>query len=157
MKLSEHKSLVSETGKARLRLIFREMEPYGEDFHKLIWEELFEGEWNEKIKLDKEDLSEILGDDAWVADVHSFREEEGIAVLRLGTHGPTDSEGTVWQLYTWREWDLIRNREHRFIMVCDYPFEEFRDDRAEKYRVWWNSKRKAAKQGSVYNADKPRT
>lgn len=142
MAIHQQSSILTPDGTMRLRLLMVEVgkKPCGFNFHALVWEYFNGNEWKEKISITEKKLSKVLGENAWVADIHSFNAENGTAILRFGTEGPTDCDGMHWQLYSWREWDLLNNREHRFIEICDSPFDKLRDNLGEKMnREWKNS------------------
>ncbi len=61
-----------------------------------------------------------------VSDVHALDPERGTAILKVGEKGEP-REGwfvTVVEChYSWREWDLINNREIRRVKDCVNPFD----------------------------------
>jgi hypothetical protein len=63
-----------------------------------------------------------------VSDIQSVEGSNGVAVLKVAEASlPVASGGTttVNFVYSWREWDLVMNREVRTLRVCKDPFEKY--------------------------------
>jgi hypothetical protein len=112
------------------------------DFHSIRWEVKTGVGWETKIELGYPELEKVLGDQASVSRLHSFNSESGRAVIQFSTKGPTDSYGSEWCLYTWREWDLLKNREHRFIEISEDIFGPPKDEFAIKCEAEAETRRK---------------
>jgi hypothetical protein len=94
------------------------------DFHSLVWEVRAGDTWAERVVIPREEFGRgVLR--RWVSSLHSFDPAAGIAILKVGEEQPPDARGAVHVEYTWREWDLVGNRQVRLIRVCAEPFEQF--------------------------------
>jgi hypothetical protein len=112
------------------------------DFLSLRWEVRSSNDWETKIELGSTELEKVLGDRASVSRLYSFDPFAGRAVIQLSTNGPTDSHGHIWCLYTWRDWDLLNNREYRFIEISEDIFGAPEDKFAAKCEMDAESKLK---------------
>jgi len=133
---SAHDSIEAPDGQNRLVLLYVPIEGWAPDsaadFHSLRWEVKSSEGWETKIELGYPELETVLGDRAVVTRLHSFDPAAGRAIVQFSTNGPTDSHGCEWCLFTWRDWDLLMNREHRFIEISEDIFEPPKDEFAIK-------------------------
>jgi hypothetical protein len=137
-KPNAHETIEAPDGENRLVLLYVSMDVPGwppdsaADFHSLRWEVKSAAGWETKIELGYPELDKVLGDQALISRLHSFSPETGRAVVLFSTTGPKDSFGGEWCLYTWRDWDLLNNREHRFIEISEDIFSPPQDKFAAK-------------------------
>jgi len=89
------------------------------DFHSLVWDIRCGSVWQRKATITQDDL-EVDGTRLWVSDLHSLDARNGTAIVKV-------AEGDWHVTYSWREWDLCRNKELRMIKVCDCPLGPFDD------------------------------
>jgi len=133
-----HETIEAPDGENRLVLLYVSMDVPGwppdsaADFHSLRWEVKSSSDWQTKIELGYPELERVLGDQALVSRLHSFDPDLGRAIVQFRTTGPKDSFAGEWCLYTWRDWDLLNNREHRFIEISDDIFAHPQDAFAAK-------------------------
>ena len=133
-----HETIEAPDGENRLVLLYVSMGVPGwppdsaADFHSLRWEVKSADDWETKTELGYPELEKVLGEQALVSRLHSFDPHTGRAVVQFSTNGPKDSLGGEWCLYTWRDWDLLNNREHRFIEISENIFSPPQDKFAEK-------------------------
>ena len=121
----ESEKLADASGRHRLLLNFIEIahpEAEGQgkfyDFHSLVWES---GNSEERV-ISKADFEKGCERRRWVSELHSIN-SAGIAVLKVGEESVRSQSGRVRVVYSWREWDLARNKEVRLIRICETPFE----------------------------------
>jgi hypothetical protein len=120
------------SGDDRLVLRYVEVplpEPYSSgrrayDFHSLAWEARDGDGWAARVVITRDEFTHG-SPRRWVSDLHSFDPVAGTALVRVGEEQPPDAAGSVHVEYTWREWDLVRNRQVRVLRVCGAPFEPF--------------------------------
>lgn len=93
------------------------------DFHALIWEIKDGDNWSEKFIITRVDFEKGVGRRRWIAELHSFDSTTGHAVVRIGEEQPPKADGSVRVEYSWREWDLLTNRQVQVLWVCKSPFE----------------------------------
>ena len=95
------------------------------DFHSLVWERKHEDRWNAKMTISRADFQRGAVHARWVSRVHSLQAEEGRAIIQVGEDGTPNEAGVVRTTYSWREWDLIGNKEIRTLRICNSPFDDF--------------------------------
>jgi hypothetical protein len=93
------------------------------DFHSVAWEVRDGDAWTERAVITAADFQRGAGERRSVSALHSLDAARGLAVLQVGEEQPPDARGRVSVQYTWREWDLVHNREVRVLRVCQTPFE----------------------------------
>lgn len=94
------------------------------DFHLLVWEAKNGSTWTPKITITQSDFEKGTKHRRWISEIHSLAPDTGRATIKVGEEGPPDHAGSVHVTYSWREWDLVDNKEVRIIEVCDAPFDE---------------------------------
>lgn len=95
----------------------------GYDFHSLVWEVKDGDAWKEKVVITKLDFEKNAERRGWVNEIHSFDSVKGCAVVRVGEEQPREVDGTMHVEYSWRDWDLVNNRQIQVLRVCKSPFE----------------------------------
>jgi hypothetical protein len=65
----------------------------------------------------------------WISALHSFDPSTGRAVIKVSEDVPLEKSFSRC-VYSWREWDLLANREVRLFRVCHSPFEDFENPRS---------------------------
>jgi hypothetical protein len=93
------------------------------DFHSVAWEVRDGDAWAARLVITADEFQRGAGDRRSVSALHSLDPARGLAVLQVGQEQPPDARGRVSVQYSWREWDLVNNREVRVIRVCQTPFE----------------------------------
>jgi hypothetical protein len=124
--------VAGSTGDDRLVLRYVEVplpEPHSSgrrayDFHSLAWEARGDDGWAPRAVITHDEFTRG-SPRRWVSDLHSFDSVAGTAVVRVGEEQPPDPAGSVHVEYTWREWDVVRNRQVRLLRVCGAPFDPF--------------------------------
>src|SRR5262249_16481683 len=81
------------------------------DFHTLIWEATEGDKWSEKITITRADFEKGAAGRRWIAELHSFDSTKGHAVVRVGEEQSPKADGSMRVEYSWREWDLLNNRQ----------------------------------------------
>ncbi|MEM8947648.1 MAG: hypothetical protein AAGD11_20930 [Planctomycetota bacterium] len=89
----------------------------GYDFHSLVWDAKHGSAWQRKATITQAEF-EQNGTQRWVSDLHSLDARYGSAVIKV-------AEGEWRVTYSWRQWDVLSNKEIRLIRVCECPFESF--------------------------------
>jgi len=92
------------------------------DFHSLVWETNDGTKWLQKKVISKVDFAE---EESWVRDLHSFDSSTGRAILKAAEMSKPDETNSRKCIYSWREWDIINNKQVRMIRVCKDPFEPY--------------------------------
>lgn len=57
-------------------------------------------------------------------ELHQFDPNSGFAIIKVGEYKPTGSPGAFRVEYSWREWNIAKNRQVRLLRLCG-PFEPF--------------------------------
>ena len=122
-----------DAGDHRLLLNYVEVRPWHHkdkkgkayDFHSLVWESKEGTGWRRAVEITACEFQMGSERRRWVSDIHIFDSGSGGAVLRVAEEAEPDAAGIVRVEYSWREWDISRNRELRFIRVCEGPFEAY--------------------------------
>ena len=98
----------------------------GWDFSSLVWERRKSFlSWRPHITLTATDFRLPNNLPRWVHEVHSFDPSEGVAILKIGEGDAPDNAPVVTFTYSWRKWDLIKNREIGRLQDCVNPFDPF--------------------------------
>lgn len=119
------------SGHHRLLLRFIEIvrpRPVGErgfDFHSLVWESRDDSKWKCKIRIRKSDFQRDTQQVRWIREIHCFDPDSGSATIKVAEERPPYSAGTIRVHYSWREWDLVRNKQIRIVQECESPFDKF--------------------------------
>ena len=128
------KAITSSDGHDRLSLQYEE--GY---FRALIWSSEHGRDWRSRAVITQTDFQRGFDRERWVAELHSFNPSKGTAIVKVGEMevpqhkaGPGGFRRCV---YSWREWDLLVNREIRMIRVCEDPFEAY-DATIKDHRVF---------------------
>src|SRR5215510_11378225 len=98
-------------------------------FRALIWSSGHDTDWRCRAVITQTDFQGNNDRERWVQELHSFDPATGRAIIRVGEmEVPADKpgpDGFRRCIYSWREWDLLANREVRVLRVCESPFEEY--------------------------------
>jgi hypothetical protein len=97
----------------------------GFNFDSLLWRSRSGDTWEETLVVSREDFETGTDRRRWISGVHSFDPARGTAILRIAEGDAPRGAGHVHYTYSWREWDLRANCEHKFIRVCSSPHEDF--------------------------------
>lgn len=119
-----------QSGKNRLLLRFSERDIsenkkeqiIARDFHSLVWETNDGKTWSQKKVIPKVDFAE---EESWVSDLNSFDSSTGRAILKVAEMSKPDETNSRKCIYSWREWDILKNKQVRMIRVCKDPFEPY--------------------------------
>jgi len=109
----------------RLRLRFA-ARGIGWDFHSLTWERKGSIRWRPHITLAESDFRLPNRNARWVSELHSFEPLRGEAILKIAEGDAPDDAPRVKIHYSWRRWDLVRNRELARLQECADPFVPYR-------------------------------
>lgn len=129
--LKIHAEVADQTGQQRLQLRFVEVplpnrrgEEQAFDFHSLVWEAQDSDVWKSRKTITRSDFQGDTPSRRWVSELHSFDPDSGQATIKVGEEGEPDVDGVIHVTYSWRQWDLLSNREIRTIQVCESPFDK---------------------------------
>jgi hypothetical protein len=98
-------------------------------FRALIWTSEQGRDWRCKAVITQTDFQANSNRRRWVNALHSFEPATGRAVIKVAEDIPLDKSFTRC-VYSWRESDLLANREVRLFRVCEDPFEGFENPRS---------------------------
>ena len=132
-KIDVRDKVADKTGKHQLVLRFMETsvekteksERHYYQFHSLTWEVKDGSSWTSKIAITSKDFQNNVKEMRWVSEIHSIDPLKGSAIIKIADKKPSDLAGSNQVIYSWREWDLLKNKEFRMIRVCKDPFEPF--------------------------------
>ena len=122
---------VIRSGKHRLTMKYVPAGPIpgggnGFDFHSLIWETENGDFWSNRVVITEQQFQAGSTRARWVSDLDSFDPKSGNAIIKVAEgNAPTNATNrSVHFIYSWREWNLLTNREVRFIKTCRDPFDK---------------------------------
>ncbi len=122
--------VINATGDFRLRLYFvevslpqRYLDEKSFDFHSLVLYSKADTDWILKSSITRSAFQLDYNRRRWVSEIHCLDSFGEIATIKLGEEGPPDASGTIHVTYSWREWDLLKNREVQTIKICESPFD----------------------------------
>ena len=95
----------------------------GKDNYALEWENKINGKWRLLRIITKQEIYNELKYEGWFSDIDSLKPESGSAILKIAEYGQQDGDLRVIN-YSYREWDLINNKEVKYIRQCNYPKQE---------------------------------
>lgn len=95
------------------------------DFHSLVWQIKDGSTWKDKVVLTQTAFQKGTNRRRWVSTLHSLDSAKGSAILKVGEGDAPENSPRVTYQYSWREWDITKNKEVRTIRVCSDPFEAF--------------------------------
>src|SRR5258707_15348245 len=95
--------------------------PYTTLFRSL-WQAKNGPAWSEKIVITRSDFEKSAEHRRWVIELHSFYSAKGHAIILVGEEQPR-VDGSAHVEFSWREWDLVNNRQIQVLRVCKSPFE----------------------------------
>jgi hypothetical protein len=122
--MEDRMTITDPSGHDRLTLQYE-----GGHFRSLIWSSEHARDWCCKAVITQTDFQANCNKRRWVDALHSFDPVAGHAIIKVGEEIPLDKSYTGCA-YSWREWDLLANREVRLFRVCEDPFEEFENPRS---------------------------
>lgn len=98
-------------------------------FRALVWSSEQGREWVCRAIITQSDFQHGCDKRRWVNALHSFEPATGHAIIKVGEDDVRFGEGVhnevVRCIYSWREWDLLNNREVRLLRVCYDPHEHY--------------------------------
>jgi hypothetical protein len=98
------------------------------DFHSLVWRIKSGTNWIDRAVVSKAAFQFGTTRERWVNDIQSVEGSNGIAIIKVAEESApisTGSNTTIFCVYSWREWNLVSNREIRTLRVCKDPFEKY--------------------------------
>src|SRR5262245_4884195 len=95
------------------------------DFYSLAWHSKAGHVWAGRVVITRQDFQRGCDRRRWVAGIHSIDAASGRAIIKVAEGNVELADGDVVYIYSWREWDLLANREVRRLRVCDDPFEKY--------------------------------
>jgi len=108
-------------GRDRLRL-YLVARGIGWDFHSLAWERRNSFRWRAHVTITENDLKLPNRHERWISEIHSFDPSRAEAILQIAEgDGPWDAPKCKIN-YSWRRWDLVKNREISRLQECENPF-----------------------------------
>jgi len=109
-------------GRDRLRLYWNARGIGGWDFHSLAWEQRDSFFWRAHVTITENDLKLPNKHERWISEMHSFDPSRGEAILQIAEgDAPWDAPRCKIH-YSWRLWDLVKNREISRLQECENPF-----------------------------------
>ena len=123
-------TVTDKDGSNSLVLIYEgliyEGEEHGYDFNSLIWSKKNSNEdWEPYLTISREDFDTDPQFAKWINEIHSFDPSNGHAILRIAEGDAPRESYEVKYEYSWREWDLLNNKQIELLQVCNDPFEVF--------------------------------
>jgi hypothetical protein len=115
------------SGEDRLSLYYfaRAEDEGGSDFHSLVWEHCNSNEWQIQCLITRDQFKSENNRRRWISELHSLDLQRGIAVIKVAEGNRPEGAFPVWYDYSWRAWDLLKNREIEKLKNCASPFEPF--------------------------------
>jgi hypothetical protein len=112
------KQMPDGTGRHRLLLKIvetsRSPDSVSFDFHSLVWESKDGDTWSEKSVITRADFEMGTERRRRITDLHSFDAAKGIAVVKVFEEEAREADGPMQYEVSWREWDLVNNRQVQF-------------------------------------------
>jgi len=115
-----NEEITDASGKHRLVLQYS-----NGDFHSLAWHSKTGHVWTGRVVITRQDFQRGCDRRRWIAGIHSIEPVSGHAIIKVAQGNVDFGEGDVTYIYSWREWDLLHNREVRRLRACDDPFEKY--------------------------------
>src|SRR5882672_8584114 len=122
--VSRPKTVYAPERRDRLRMYYK-ARGVGLDFHSLAWERRSSFRWQSHVTLKQSDFALPSKHPRWVVDLHSFDPSQGVAILKMGEGNAPDNAPVMRAQYSWRKWDLIKNKEIARLQDCGNPFDPF--------------------------------
>jgi hypothetical protein len=95
------------------------------DSHSLVWQRFESGLWIDHITITQDDFQRGNPHRRWISSIHSFDPVSGIATLKIAEGNAPENSGAISYAYSWREWDIGKNREVKVLRLCRDPFEPY--------------------------------
>lgn len=116
--------IMDPTGKHRLTIRFVSAEG-GSNFHSLVWAVFENSTWLDRVVIPRQEFQPPTKHRRWVTEAHSFDPETGHAIIKVAEGNAPVGTPVVNYTYSWKEWDLVQNRELRLLQVCESPFDHY--------------------------------
>jgi len=94
----------------------------GYDFHSLLWEHRKGSTWVRHRTIKFRPTADAS---PRICELHSFDAANGTAILKMSECHRPEGSRTTSGIYSWRRWDLKRNKELGFLCNCRYPTEPY--------------------------------
>jgi len=98
-------------------------------FRALIWSSEHGRDWEWRAVVTQAEFQHGSDKRRWVSSLHSLDAATGHAIIQIGENEVPFGEGIAGEVvrcvYSWREWDLLSNREVRLLRVCEDPHEKY--------------------------------
>lgn len=111
-----------ESGINRLKLIFIG-EDGGYNFDSLVWEKYVSEEWLAQTTITQQEFDSTQTR-KWISALHSFDSENNEAIIQVGEMD-TPKNMSCWAIYSWRKWDLVKNKQLALLQTCKGPYDEY--------------------------------
>lgn len=111
-------------GLERLCLLY-EVQEGGWDFHSLCWELHGAEGWKAKATISREEFQAQHAGRCWVSDLFSLDPQCGWCVIKVAEGDQAEDPVAIRYRYSWRTWDLLRNRDVGMLKECATPHDEF--------------------------------
>lgn len=94
-------------------------------FDSLAWRWKYGTNWLYRSLITQEQFQRGYPWERSVVDIYSINATNGTTIIKVFEDSTTTTNGVTNNGYTWREWNLISNREVRVLRVCTKPFEKY--------------------------------
>lgn len=105
-------------------------------FRGLVWSSEQGGAWHCRAVITQSEFQRGSDKQRWVSSLYSFDLATGHTIIKVGENEVPFAEGVpgkvVRCIYSWREWDLLTNREIRLLRICEDPSEPYDPTRPVK-------------------------
>lgn len=118
------KEIFGPSGSDRLRLLHESDEDGFDEFYTLFWDSLTLTGWQTKAQLTGDRFQGDSLSQRWIADLHSIKPENGLAVILVAESNPKASSSSLDCMYSWRLWDIVENAEVARLKDCYTPCEQ---------------------------------
>src|SRR5215510_1450243 len=92
------------------------------EFESLVWLSKDGLNWTNRAVITKADFNDGSFEERWISEIHSVNPGSATAIIKVAQL-PKSQDPDRRVTYSWREWDLISNREVRVLKICNDPFE----------------------------------
>ena len=95
------------------------------DSHSLVWQRFERDLWIDHITITQDEFQRGNPRRRWISSIHSFDPVSAIATLKIAEGNAPENSGAVSYTYSWREWDIGKNCEVKYLRLCKDPFEPY--------------------------------
>jgi hypothetical protein len=73
----------------------------------------------------EDELQKTSDNQIWFSSLYSI-DNDGVAIIKVGELKPKDRITSIAE-YTWRKWDVVKNKNLGILQVCNDPFEDYKN------------------------------